>query len=66
MYLTTREAAEKYPPSESWFNHARQTGVGPRYLKIGNRVFYRPEDIEEWLERNARSRVWEFDREVAA
>ena len=66
MYLTTKKAAEKYPPSESWFNHARQSGTGPRYLKIGNRVFYRPEDIEVWLDMNARTRVWEFRLEVAA
>lgn len=66
MYLTTKKAAEKYPPSESWFNHARRSGNGPRYLKIGNRVFYRPEDIEAWLEENARTRLWDFQREDAA
>ena len=27
----------------------RYLGVGPRYLKVGAAVRYRPSDIEEWL-----------------
>jgi predicted DNA-binding transcriptional regulator AlpA len=27
----------------------RHRGEGPRYVKIGKLVFYRPSDIREWL-----------------
>lgn len=29
----------------------RHLGRGPTYLKIGRRVFYRPTDIKEWLDK---------------
>jgi predicted DNA-binding transcriptional regulator AlpA len=28
----------------------RYTGVGPKYLKIGATVRYRPSDVEAWLD----------------
>lgn len=27
-------------------------GTGPRFLKIGRHVRYRPEDVEAWLDRH--------------
>jgi len=30
----------------------RQTGEGPRYVKMGRRVGYRRSDLEDWLEAN--------------
>lgn len=62
MLLTSKETAARVRKSESWLNHARQTGTGPRYLKIGHQVRYRPEDIDSWLEQQVRTRIWEFDR----
>jgi predicted DNA-binding transcriptional regulator AlpA len=60
MLLISKEVAERIRKSVSWLNHARQTGTGPRYLKIGHQVRYRSEDVDAWLEEQARTRVWEF------
>lgn len=27
----------------------RRTGVGPRWLKLGSRVYYRAADVDDWL-----------------
>ena len=32
----------------------RLQGSGPRYVKLGRRVFYDPADLSEWLEANKR------------
>ncbi|CAN7517998.1 helix-turn-helix transcriptional regulator [Mesorhizobium caraganae] len=64
--LNTKETAAKIRKSESWVNHARQDGSGPKYLKIGHQVRYRPEDVEAWLEQQARTRIWQFDEPRAA
>lgn len=62
----TKAAADKAHVSVSFLEHARQTGKGPRYLKIGGKVLYRDEDIEAWLEAQARTRVWDFGGGEAA
>jgi predicted DNA-binding transcriptional regulator AlpA len=59
--LDNKETADRIRKSPSWLNHARQTGTGPRYLKIGCQVRYRPEDVDAWLEAQARTRIWEFE-----
>jgi predicted site-specific integrase-resolvase len=33
----------------------RSQGKGPRYVKLGKRVFYRPEDLAAFIERNLRA-----------
>ena len=63
--LKSEEVAAKIDKSISWLNHARQAGTGPRYLKIGHQVRYRPEDVDAWLEQQARTRIWEFDGKAA-
>jgi predicted DNA-binding transcriptional regulator AlpA len=60
------KTAGRIDKSVSWLNHARQTGHGPRYLKIGHQVRYRPEDIDAWLEQQARTKIWEFDGEAGS
>lgn len=64
--LKSEEVAARIDKSISWLNHARQTGMGPKYLKIGHQVRYRPEDVDAWLDEKARTRVWEFDNGEAA
>jgi DNA-binding transcriptional MerR regulator len=39
-YLTTSEVAERYRTAESTVRYWRQTGKGPRSIKIGKRVLY--------------------------
>ncbi|WP_442577578.1 helix-turn-helix transcriptional regulator [Mesorhizobium sp. ASY16-5R] len=65
MLLNTQQTAEKIGKSTSWLNHSRQTGDGPQYLKIGHAVRYRPQDVDAWLEQQARRRIWQFDGEAA-
>jgi predicted DNA-binding transcriptional regulator AlpA len=62
MLLDTAETAGRTGKSESWLNHARQTGEGPPYLKIGHAVRYRVEDVDRWLASKARTRIWDFDK----
>lgn len=61
MLLNTAETAARTGKSLSWLNHARQTGEGPEYLKIGAAVRYRVEDVDRWLASKSRTRVWTFD-----
>ena len=62
---TTKEAAARLGVSESWLNHARQTGAGPRYVKLSHLVRYQDEAIDEYLSEKSRTKVWDFDGEAA-
>lgn len=57
---TTREAAKKLGVSESWLNKSRMNGTGPRYIKIGGKVNYPDEYIEEHKRANTRTAVYDF------
>lgn len=48
--LTTDEAAEALGVSKITLAIWRREKRGPRYLKIGNRVYYDPQDLDAWLE----------------
>jgi hypothetical protein len=41
----------------------RVKGIGPKFVRISNRIFYHPEDIAEWV--NAR-RVQSTSQRIAA
>jgi hypothetical protein len=47
--LSTRGASGYAGPSQSKLEKLRVTGGGPRYIKIGRRVYYDPDDLDEWL-----------------
>ncbi|OQX33409.1 MAG: hypothetical protein B0D91_14455 [Oceanospirillales bacterium LUC14_002_19_P2] len=47
-YLTPSELARRWNFSERSLGVWRVNGQGPRYLKIGNRIRYRVEDVEAW------------------
>lgn len=40
---------------QTW-NAMRHRGTGPRYVKLGGRVYYRRADIEAWIEANVYTR----------
>jgi predicted site-specific integrase-resolvase len=47
--LTPQKAAERLgfePTTLQWW---RTKGRGPRYVKIGRKVFYRPGDLDEFI-----------------
>jgi len=46
--LTVAEAARWAKVSESFLNKARITGGGPRFVRLGRAIRYRPEDLQAW------------------
>lgn len=48
------EAAEFLRCSPRTLQHWRQVGGGPRYVKVGRRVLYRPVDLVEFLSQRVR------------
>lgn len=50
-YLTTEEAADyiRYKPQTlaNW----RSSGIGPDWLKAGDKVLYSAEDLDDWVEK---------------
>jgi predicted DNA-binding transcriptional regulator AlpA len=65
MLRTEQEVADRLRKSLSWLQHLRMTGEGPQYLKLGHNVRYRDEDVDAWLAKQVRTRVWEFDQTKA-
>jgi len=47
---TTEEAASYLKLAISTLEHWRIAGRGPAYVRVGNQVRYRPQDIEDYLE----------------
>ena len=52
--LTTPEAANHLRLSHRTLERYWVTGEGPRYLKVGRRVFYRRTALDGWLEGRVR------------
>jgi hypothetical protein len=53
-YLTQDDLAARWLLSARTIERWRQTGTGPKYLKLGGRIFYRPDDVETWEESRLR------------
>ena len=47
--LTTTETAEGLRLTISTLENMRWQGTGPRFYKLGGRVFYHIDDLREWL-----------------
>jgi predicted DNA-binding transcriptional regulator AlpA len=47
--LTQRQCAEALALSERTLERLRQSGLGPRFLRIRHSVRYRQSDVEAWL-----------------
>ena len=45
----TRGAASYLGMSKSTLEKLRVFGGGPKYLKLGHLVRYRPQDLDEWM-----------------
>lgn len=48
--LTVPEAAKHLGVGVSTLDKMRMQGRGPRYLKLGSRIFYRQSDLDAYLE----------------
>lgn len=47
--VDTAGASERTGLSISTLEKARVSGTGPRFCKLGRRVFYRTTDLDEWV-----------------
>lgn len=63
--VDTRGAAKLLSLSESFLNKQRCSGNGPRYVKAGRRVLYRPSDLKAWLASRVRKSTSD-GREIGA
>ncbi len=53
IFLTPDDVAKLLHRSIRSLERDRQQGVGPKFVKLGRHVLYRPEDIEAWACDNA-------------
>lgn len=53
--LNNGEAARELRIAEPTLNRWRIEGCGPAFVKVGRRVFYRPQDIADFVNRNVRT-----------
>lgn len=60
---TTQEAAQRIRSVPATMERWRSQGTGPRFVKIGGKVFYRDSDLDEWVESRVR---WNTAQEAAA
>ena len=51
---TSREVAlelgQTLASADVYMAKLRRAGMGPKYVRIGSRCYYRPEHVEEWLD----------------
>ena len=56
ILLSEKDVSEKFGFTLSWLRAARVRGSGPRFAKVGTRVFYRLDDLLAFVdERMVRS-----------
>jgi hypothetical protein len=58
-YLRTPEAARFVGLSIRTLEKHRIYGTGPRYSKLGGRVFYRVDDLQAWVDRDAKASTFD-------
>lgn len=49
-----KDLASYLNKSTYWCERARWAGEGPKFVKIGRCIRYKPEDVLEWLEEQTR------------
>lgn len=50
--LNTKQAAPFAGATEGTLENWRTQGVGPKFIKVGRKVFYDPDDIATWRAAN--------------
>jgi predicted DNA-binding transcriptional regulator AlpA len=63
--LSAREAALHLGVSAAYLAKLRSQGGGPRYIKIGARVVYTPEDLAAFIASRRRASTSDDHREAA-
>lgn len=56
--LTQDDMITRFPETnrQTWAQ-MRYRGTGPKFFKVGRKVYYRQEDVQEWVENNLQSRT---------
>lgn len=64
--LTVDDMIDRYPGTnrQSWAQ-MRYRGTGPKYMKVGRKVFHRLEDVVEWEQSQLRTRTDDEPKGVA-
>jgi len=57
--LSEEELATRWKITPITLSHWRWSGRGPRFVKIGRHIFYRPKDVELFEEQKARKSTTE-------
>lgn len=65
-HLNQIELAARWNISHRTFERWRWSGEGPRYIKIGGRVVYRLEDVEEYEREQIRASAADHPSKPAA
>lgn len=58
--LRVKEAANRLGLSASTLNKWRTQGRGPRFVKLGKAVCYRPADLDAWVSEQLKSSTSEY------
>lgn len=63
--LTPDDMVERFPDTnrQTWAQ-MRYRGTGPKFFKVGRKVYYRQEDVDTWIESSLQTRT-DDEKEVA-
>lgn len=50
--LTSQQVADRLGITEDSVRRLRSQKKGPAYINWGNRIRYKPQDVEDWLDAN--------------
>ena len=48
-FITEKDAARRYSLSTSWFRHKRLEEFGPPFVRIGRKILYDVEAVDQWF-----------------
>ena len=51
-YINQKEVSKHFPFSGRWFEKARYDNKGIPYIRIGNKIMYSIDDVENWFKDN--------------
>lgn len=61
VLLTPEQAAARLGVAKQSLAKWRVAGTGPVFAKVGSRVFYRPQDLDAWVETRLRRSTSEYE-----
>ena len=64
--LTTVEAATFLRLSRRTLEDFRTKGTGPSFRRLGKKIFYRPEDLDSWVDERTFTSTSEYPTQATA